>query len=918
MKQRIFSGAFVAALLGTCACASPLLAADGDRRPIDLPDGRLDRNLTALSRSLGQQILFSGDVTSGKISHRVHGQMTADEAMRALLQGTGLTYYRSARGVLIVVAQKPVVTPVRYVQDKPAPPPPPPEPVAVSEPAPTQGVEDIIVTARRVAENLQDVPTSISSFSSKEIAERRVTSAADLNGAAPNLTLRPISGTNFVTTIRGVSAGGLTNQSLDAGVSIYIDGVYLGRGFQAVANITDLDRVEVLRGPQGTLFGRNVTGGAVSFVTKNPSDAFSLAAEGTLGNYDQRRGKVTLNTGEWNGLSARVTYVHSEHRGWVRNEAAGIKTTFLPSGGKTGTGGSTDFSRNPLVITSEDSMGAENSETLLGTLQYTGIAGLKLDYKFDYNQTNYTQPLYQIAGFTTFAPFFPVPGVITVSPASRLSNAPGRMSSAAADLNGNNTIRTIGHNLTGEYAITPRITLKNIAAYRTLRTFSVSDLDGSDILVNPSAANPQGLPYFLSAQVAFRRQKQYSDELQLIGKTGRFEWILGGFYFFEKTFEQPINLAYTTLNAARVYTTTNADYGASSSYARGSARSLAAYAHGIYHLGDRIDLAAGLRYSADRKRSTLLGNCFFPNPALGDPIAARSNVDKRFTYCVPHAVNPANPNTIPGSMPGPRSSAATLSFDSVDWDASITYAIRDHVKAYARAASGYQSGGFINFYDFLPEKMISYEIGLKSEYFDRRLRVNGDLFYAHRRNAQQANYYGPTAGSHIDNLTFNTKGAELEVTAVPVPGLTLSSSGGYTKLDITNGTRQAVPKWNVALQGQYDFPHFGNGSYLSARMDANWVDRIPSNLPIPTFPGTTSVFGGTVDAAVTIPAQWTANARVSLLDIPLTGRATGHVALWGRNIFNDHSVNFGTDFVTVALVTYKPPRTLGVDFGFDF
>jgi iron complex outermembrane receptor protein len=135
---------------------------------------------------------------------------------------------------------------------------------------PAGSVEEIVVTARRVEERLQDVPTSVSALGSKELDARRVLNAADLSGVTPNLVLRQVGESNFSASIRGVTAGGLTNQTLDAGISIYLDGVYIGRGVQALSAVTDISQVEVLRGPQGTLFGRNVTGGAISFTTKEP------------------------------------------------------------------------------------------------------------------------------------------------------------------------------------------------------------------------------------------------------------------------------------------------------------------------------------------------------------------------------------------------------------------------------------------------------------------------------------------------------------------------------------------------------------------------------------------------------------------------------------------------------------------------
>jgi iron complex outermembrane receptor protein len=528
---------------------------------------------------------------------------------------------------------------------------------------------------------------------------------------------------------------------------------------------------------------------------------------------------------------------------------------------------------------------------------------VKIDYKIDYANTDYTQPLYQIAGFTGVAPFSSNLGGSILSPISRISDAPRRMSQAATDLNGLNTIRTFGQNVTAQVVLDTGLTLKTIFGYRRLGTFSISDLDGSDLV----ATGPPPTPYTLVSQIALRRQNQFSGELQLIGKNADVDWILGAFFYREHTFEQPITFGYAELGPGRTYITTTADYGATNSYSRAGDRSLALYGHGAWHLSERLDVAGGLRFSADRKGMTLLGDCLFPNPALGDPVAAQSRVEERFDYCVPNAT----------SVPGPRSNSATRNYASLDWDASLTYTFAPDAKAYFRGASGFQSGGFLNFYDFLPERMISLEIGLKSDLLVHRLRVDGAIFVTHRHNAQQAAYYGPNVGSHIDNLQLDTRGGEIELTAVPTRRLTLGLGGGFTRVDAANGERQAVPKWTLLGQIQYDFPRGPSGAYPFFRFDGSWTSRITPVTSVPTYPGTTSVFGGTVDQALTVPAQMTVNGRIGMADLPVGG-TKAHLAVWAKNLFDDASINFGSDFITVALITYKPPRTIGIDFGMDF
>ncbi len=796
-------------------------------------------------------------------------------------------------------------------------------PTTPATPEPSQAdsnkLSEIVVPARRVEERLQDVPTSITAIGAKEADARRILTAADLSGATPNLVLRQTGATNFSVSIRGISTGGLTNQSLDSGLSIYLDGIYLGRGIQALADISDIARVEVLRGPQGTLFGRNVTGGAISFTTAEPTGQFGGKAEGTVGNYNQYRFKGSVNLPDWNGLDVRVGYVHNEHDGPWKNTAAGTVTNFLPSptNAVTPLGGTVNIPEDLRHVVAQKTLGAEDTDAGTLALRYTGINHLTVDYKFDYTHEDYTQLPYFITGFSGFAPFIGPFGAFgyKLAPGSRSSAFPGYSSSQPASLAGLSNQVTMGHNLTVAYEITPSLTFKNILGYRTERQNQFLDNDGSSLLVTTPTSAGAPVPFVLSDTVAAHEQNQVSDEFQIFGKVAHLEWIVGGFYFQEHTFDQPVNLAFATLGSTtnRTFTDSAADYGATSPYGHNQTVSEAAYAHFTDHVTDRLDLAGGIRFSHDNKSEQLLGSCYFPSAAAGDPIAPLNNVPTNVSYCIK-----TKTKTLASGAVITRSSSAERNFSSTDWDLSLSYEIMPDVKTYVRGATGYESGGFINFYEYLPEKDTSYEVGLKSEFLNHTLRVNADAYTTRRDDAQQPRYYGTAVGSHIDNVTFDVRGFELETEYLPVHGLTLTASTGFADSHAYDGDRQSTPKWNLSLSQQYNFPRLGNGMYFSARSDQMWVDKIQSPQPILTFRGTTSFLGGTNDAASTIPAQWTVNASVSLMNIPLPAGYRGHLNLWSKNLLDDHHLNAASDFVTVVLGNWKYPRTFGLDFGVDF
>ncbi len=796
--------------------------------------------------------------------------------------------------------------------------PPAPSTAAQASPADAdQRLTDIVVTARRVEERLQDVPTSVSALGAKDVEARRIENAADLSGTTPNLVLRQTGATSFNASIRGISTGGLTNQTLDNAISIYLDGVYLGRGIQALSAIDDIQRVEVLRGPQGTLFGRNVTGGAISFTTRDPSGKLDGSLEGTVGNYSEGRVKASIDLPDWHGFDIRASYLHNEHDGWVKNDAAGTVTDFLPNPGVvTNLGGTVNIPESLRHVVAAKTLGAEDTNGGILAIRYTGINHLTVNYKFDYTHEDYTQLPYYIIGFSSFAPFIGPYGAFgyKLAPSSASSAFPGYSDHEPAALGAWSNVVTMGHNLTAAYEINPNLTVKNILGYRTERQTQFLDNDGSNLMVTTPTSAGQPVPFVLSDTVAAHEQNQISDEFQVLGKIARFEWIVGGFYFGEHTFDQPVNLAFATLGSAtaRTYKNVASDYGATSPYGHAQTESEAVYLHFTDHITDRLDLSGGIRYSQDDKKEQLLGSCYFPSAAAGDPIAALNNVNNTISYCVK-----TKTTTLANGTVITRSGSAEKNFNSTDWDLSLIYQIAPDVKAYVRGATGYESGGFINFYAYLPEKDTSYEVGLKSEFFERRLLINADAYTTRRDNAQQPRYYGTNVGSHIDNVTIDERGFELEGQVLPMRGLTLSGALGYADSHAYDGTRQPTPKWNVSMTGQYNFPRFNDGMYVSVRGDAIWVDKVLPLAPIATFAGTTSYLGGTNDQAGTVPAQWTVNANISLLNIPLNG-LQGHLNLWAKNLLDDHHINSASDFVTVVLANWKQPRTFGLDFGVNF
>ena len=199
----------------------------------------------------------------------------------------------------------------------------------VPQAAQAVGLDEIVVTAQRQSQNLQRVPVSVTALGGETIERLKIANITSLNTLVPNLnvSVQPAGSTVPTLTIRGVT-GGQASPGADNGISLYVDGVYTGAGYGAISDLADIERIEVLRGPQGTLYGRNSTGGAINFITRGPSGQFGLRQEFSVGNRGRFRAKTRLDLPEWNGFSAVISYLHDEHRGWARNLGVGTRWDF--------------------------------------------------------------------------------------------------------------------------------------------------------------------------------------------------------------------------------------------------------------------------------------------------------------------------------------------------------------------------------------------------------------------------------------------------------------------------------------------------------------------------------------------------------------------------------------------------------------
>lgn len=742
-------------------------------------------------------------------------------------------------------------------------------------------LEEVIVTAERREESLQDTPLAVSAFSNEALRQLNVYSPTDVARFTPNMLAAAQPGASATAnySIRGITQTE-PSLSVDPGVGVYMNGVYIARNNTLATDFIELERVEVLRGPQGTLYGRNSAGGAVNIITAKPSGEFQLSQRFSVGNYAQFRSSTTLDTPEWHGLSARLAYMRNKSHGYVRNRTSDFQQ------GKT-----QDF-------------GAVDQDAVYAALHWVHDAW-SLDYQFDWSDSDNVPPIFQIthadvdqarafvngvfgAGFFDSASGAPIRE--TYEKAAAIAEPSRRIHSANAPYAGHEDNKTYGHALTATWDISPRLSLKSITGYRKMELVHRTDFSGGASMPTDTG---QWIALFAGGgDEPMKRNEQFSQELQLLGNYARADMVVGLYYFDENGFSSgssQVSVNFGTWGPVELAKIDNSAW--------------AVYGQTTFHLTDRLDLTGGLRYTRDKRE-----------------LETTSFIRAAGEY---------------------QTSAFSKDFHNVSGTLSVNYAWSDGLSSYFRIATGYKAGGFLDRTDpgvqrpFKAEELISYELGLKSEWFDRRLRLNGALFYSLYDDLQVAQFVPSASGDQtiISNAgEANYKGAELELTAIPLPGLMFNLSYGYLdpeydKYEFFDPTGQfcgtarvtcdvadhahfpTAPEHTAALGAQYSMDTFQFGT-LIARVDLTYNSGYQH---------------GSIDAPsdrwVEAEAHTLLSARLALADIPVFGSSSLEIALWGRNLTDKEYMVYGIgsfDALGFAGGVFNPPRTYGVDLEVRF
>ncbi|MBU6165119.1 MAG: TonB-dependent receptor [Alphaproteobacteria bacterium] len=444
------------------------------------------------------------------------------------------------------------------------------QPVAAAD---EERLTEIVVTAERRETKLQKTPISISVASAADLENRRVQSLADLaDGAIPSLRIAPFFSRSSALTvgIRGIVPFDANQPSRDAAVGIYVDGVFLGRSQGLGAALLDIDRIEVLKGPQGTLFGRNAVGGAVNIVSKKPSGKFGLRALAGIRNYGGYSGEMHLDLPEWHGLSAKIDAISTQRDGFIDNPLAG-----------------------------EEDFGRFERRGVRASVLWRPSDAVSALYAFDISYDATTPFALQLLSFSPTAP----PNSPLVRP------QPTRARQLLAGVPQQDSVgKTNGHLFTLDWKVADGIDFKSITSYREVDQTQFDN--GFGIVAAVARPNANVVRYSLASL----NQHQFSQEFQLLGTSDRFNWVAGLYYYREKGRDDawaPNTMRWSAdvqslIRLSSLVEGQVTPFPDRASVAR--ATSYAAFAQATYTpaiLDERLHITAGGRYTHDKRSGVL-------------------------------------------------------------------------------------------------------------------------------------------------------------------------------------------------------------------------------------------------------------------------------------------------------------------------
>jgi iron complex outermembrane recepter protein len=724
-----------------------------------------------------------------------------------------------------------------------------------ADPGDGDKLAEIVVTAQRREQNLQDVGTSVTAFDANSLEQLGFKDVTDITGQVPGLQYNQYGSTVTIYNLRGVSQNDFSDHQ-EAPIAVYSDDAYIGSTGALAGSLFDLQRVEVLRGPQGTLFGRNATGGLIQYLSKPPTDTPEAYVQVTGGNFGTFQSEGAVSGPLSDMVTARLSFDTSSHDGYITN-------------------------RIGHAIEDEDQYATR--------LQFrikpsdSGEILIKLHALTNSNET---------AGNYSWAAAIP--------------NATGRgvfAPQGTPDLGGYvNTFGPFNQAEDRRGLFNRTVWGANVRVNWTFDAFSLASVTDYLKMQKRYGEDSDMSPNPLFNYDTEAHYQQFSQEFRLNGKTGDLRWIAGAYYLNYKT----TNFEDTAL--PDYIPPVPFPYGDGDANLNLRTSSPSAFGQLEYSFTDHWVGILGARYTIDQKEYLYNYTCNVCGPP--NPSAPPGGFPFNLTYSTAAGYPDAEKTY---RMPMGK---AELDY-KIDQDNLLYASVNRGDKGGGWSAP---SSGYVNLnpaYTFVPtlkmnydeERLTSYETGFKSTFWDGAARLNGDVFYYDYKNYQ--GFFLDVATQIVENINAKVKGSELELAVVPFHGFHVQLGISYLDTQalnvptpsgilVTSQLPQAPP-WSVNAVARYEWPAFGGK--LSAEMDAKWNKDQYLEL---------------INAPVDLQPSYTlTNARIGYTDPSGRWDISAYCKNCFNTLYRIYNLDL-SGFLGIDQSVYGPPRLYGASVAYHW
>ncbi|HEX7813489.1 TonB-dependent receptor [Dyella sp.] len=773
-----------------------------------------------------------------------------------------------------------------------------------ADPVKAKLLGNITVTAQSRSQEMQSVPIPLQIVTSQQIDTLAATDLSKMQLFVPGLVIDAGQPTQARYQLRGISTSDF-GVGTDPSVGVYVDGVYAARSGGALLAFNDVQRVEVLKGPQGTLFGRNAAAGAISIVTHEPSDHFEAKARVRVGNEGKRYGDALINLPINQDMAFRFSVLDNQGDGWIRDAATGKHYGKDDDWGARAAWRWNITPNTRVLLTWDHEHLDQPPEPAIGLVPLSSDTNQRAPYPP--TPSSYLDPLH--------APLY--------------NDAIG----------GAETRRFNGVTLSIDHAFTWG-SLTSTTAWRGFNTFNRGDYDGTNHVVS----------YLDTTNI--EHNNSWYQEFKLAGNTGIADWV-GGISYYQ---EQARQTSQTNINTDSIDTLANNLMGVGTPLAdisqalasfglpysllgdpwheairnTGHFKAYAAFGDVIWHIDDRLDVTTGIRYTRDQKTFSWYN---MPRQAPAYDATVQALAQAGILDLLPPEAQGAlaafNNNLIFTDAVGvPVTFRNTWS----NWSPRVVvdYKFTPDAMGYVSVTKGYKAGGYNSVQvgsRFAPEKVTNIEAGIKTVFPEQNLLLNASIYYYRYDNKQSLTLDPNSAGSGVPRYLVSStdqeaKGLDFEAQWQPLDALRLSLTTAY----IDSTYRKAVALSGADLDGQptgeplfsytagmsYTWGHVANGSLV---FDLNYAHRGRERCNADSQLQGECVVSPNFQVG---SAQQRTDAR---LDWHAPGDHWG-VALYANNLFNNRYVTgvnnistpvFGTPFASIT-----PPRTYGLELRAKF